>query len=78
VLAYAVRELDAAQMRHMDVDQRHIGFAAPDQSKSLLPIRRFTDNFDAGLLRKNHAKAGPHEFVIVYQNNTDHAQPVLD
>ena len=76
MLAHAIGEFDAAQARHVDVDERDVGQFTADQREPVLAVGRFTDHLDAGLLREDHAEAGTHQLVIVDQNHSDHATPI--
>ncbi len=75
MLAHAIGELDAANTRHMHVDQCDIRLHAANQRKPLLAVRGLTHHFNTRLLREDHAKAGPNQLMVVDQDNTNHDAP---
>jgi len=70
---HAARGIEAAQIRHRDVHQQHVGPEFFHQLDGLAPIVCFSDNFQRGLITKKSLDTFTKEGVIVADQNSDFA-----
>ena len=68
------RRLDAVHRRHADVHEHHVG---PGARAARPPRRRLglADHVDVVLRVEDHAEAGPHERLVVDDEDPDHGAP---
>jgi hypothetical protein len=73
---HALRELDAAQARHLDVGDDEIGLQLLDRASRFLAVRRGADDVDVGLELQERGQRAANHGLIFGEEDADHHRTV--
>ena len=71
VLGQAPRGLDAVHDRHPEVHDHDVGLARAAGLDCFASVGSLADHLDALLVGEDHAEAGPHELLVVDEQDPD-------